>query len=243
MTKRKHKNTAQDLKKIIIEYTTWDLFKAPTFTSTLKTEDIQDEKHSCISLVTLKKHDWFWPETSSSVERLRSQSASKMAVVKNYHPNMIGFYCGMASCWSQLAIRPLHKPFSSIENEPKHMTCPSKLLVWGWQPQSTQVLIWGDAALRTIPLFMFFSRKCFVGTSSHRERGQDSDSSVSRVRGGKDVYELLICSTQRSILCRNLPAPHLITVEHYCYGKSWLVMLCHSEPFLPSWCLSCLAHS
>lgn len=58
----------------------------------------------------------------------------------------------------------------------------------GGQPQSTQVLLWGDAALRIIAVFMFFSRKCFVGASSHRERGQDSDSSVSRVRGGKDVH-------------------------------------------------------
>lgn len=116
-----------------------------------------------------------------------------MAVVNNYYPNMIGFYCGMAGCWSQSAISSLHRPFSSVESEPKHMTCPSKLQKWLWEADNPRAGRFCSGEMQLWAMFMFFSRKCFVGASSHRERGQDSDSSVSRVRGGKDVYELPNC--------------------------------------------------
>lgn len=67
-------------------------------------------------------------------------------------------------------------------------------------------------------MFVFFSRKCFVGASSHRERGQDSDSSVSRVRGGKGVYELFNCSALRSAdkfqVSYNLSPPSKLALSH-----------------------------
>jgi len=40
-------------------------------------------------------------------------------------------------------------------------------------------------------MFMLFCRKCFVGLSSHGQRGQGSECSASRVGGGEDDTKLL----------------------------------------------------
>lgn len=90
-------------------------------------------------------------------------------------------------------------------------------------------------------MFMFFSRKCFVGASSHGSRGQGCECSASRIRGGEGEYE-----------AAQLFSPRKYFMQQSCSSpcpNSWAlcqVLPGHSVPlwtFLPFWYLACLAHS